>query len=276
MTSPFLLFMHIPKAAGTTLRSILDLQYGRENVITFYNQPNVQLLENLDYLLMAGRHDYKALVGHFNFGVHENLSRPSRYITFMREPVSRAISSYYENLKTNLSNFCRENGTPWTLDEALSNKPQFFANQQTKLIGGYHSDYILSETEFKIAIQNLEEKFLFAGTIELFDESLLLLSRQVGWDPCLYRRQNVRKQTEWLSPDTIDEMAKLNEFDIRLYKFVNDKLMLEILEAGMALRDAKTELESALKKITNPNNRTVEEAFFPDQPLPIIDAFLRQ
>ena len=99
--APFYLLIHIPKAAGTTLRSIVDCQFGRDNVLTYYNQPNRHLLDNLDAVLTVGDKDYKALIGLYCFGVHDNLSHPARYVTFLRDPVSRAVSSYYENLKTN-------------------------------------------------------------------------------------------------------------------------------------------------------------------------------
>ena len=36
MDDPFYLFMHIPKTAGTRL-SIVDEQYGFQNVLTYYN-----------------------------------------------------------------------------------------------------------------------------------------------------------------------------------------------------------------------------------------------
>ena len=35
---PFYIFVHIPKTAGTTLRGIVDAQFGRKKVITYYNQ----------------------------------------------------------------------------------------------------------------------------------------------------------------------------------------------------------------------------------------------
>ena len=66
MNDPFLFFLHIPKNAGTTLRSILDAQYGRRAVLTYYNQPSRQLLDNLRYMLMDQRNKYRALIGHYS------------------------------------------------------------------------------------------------------------------------------------------------------------------------------------------------------------------
>ena len=99
MDDPFYLFMHIPKTAGTTFRSIVDEQYGFQNVLTYYNQNSTQLLDNLDATLQLSPPDYRALIGHFQYGVHAALTRPSKYVTFLRDPVERAASSYHENVK---------------------------------------------------------------------------------------------------------------------------------------------------------------------------------
>ena len=67
MDDPFYLFMHIPKTAGTTFRSIVDEQYGVRNVLTYYNQNSRQLLDNLEATLQIGAFNYRALIGHFQY-----------------------------------------------------------------------------------------------------------------------------------------------------------------------------------------------------------------
>ena len=94
----FYLFLHIPKTAGTTLRHIIDDQYGQENVLTYYNQNSNHLLDNLEALLMV-KPQYKALIGHYYFGVHAKFRFPATYITFLRHPVARTISQYKEWLR---------------------------------------------------------------------------------------------------------------------------------------------------------------------------------
>ena len=59
---PFYFFLHIPKTAGTTLRQIVDEQYGYKNVLTYYNQNSEQPLDNLESLLIVNP-SYRALIG---------------------------------------------------------------------------------------------------------------------------------------------------------------------------------------------------------------------
>ncbi|MDP7601414.1 MAG: sulfotransferase family 2 domain-containing protein [Rhodospirillales bacterium] len=92
---PFYLFLHIPKTADTTLRSIVDQNLGPENILTYYNQNSRQLLDNLDAHLTF-MPNFRAIIGHFKFGLHKLLNRPSTYITFLLHPVARTISQYKE------------------------------------------------------------------------------------------------------------------------------------------------------------------------------------
>ena len=173
--APFYLFIHIPKAAGTTLRSIVDCQFGREHVLTYYNQPNRHLLDNLDAVLTVNRNDYKALIGHYSFGVHDSLNHPAQYITFLREPVSRAVSSYYENLKTNTANFSHPDGALMSLDYCVEHMEDFFSNQQLKMLGRYNNDITLNEDYLHQTMAGINDHFGFVGIVEHFNESLLLL-----------------------------------------------------------------------------------------------------
>jgi hypothetical protein len=269
MTTPLILFMHIPKAAGTTLRSILDLQYGRTNVITYYNQPNAQLLENLDYMLTAARHDYKALIGHFGFGVHEKLSRPSRYITFVREPISRAVSSYYENVKRGTSTFFDGDGNAYSLAECIEKEEQSFANGQIKMITGKENSAHVDETDLSQAFTNLELHFDFVGLTELFNPSLLLLSKKLAWKPCAFGHLNTRQAPPKIGPKTMKRLAELNSLETKFYDQIKLKVEKLIGEQTERFHNALSALEHLTADIAK-NGRHPQDAHVPaDTPLPL-------
>lgn len=246
VNNPFFLFMHIPKAAGTTLRSVVDLQFGADRVMTYYNQRNRQLLDNLQYVLRDPDKDFTALIGHFQFGVHQNLPRPARYITFLRDPVGLAISAFYENLKTNLNEFSRPDGSPYTLGEYILENPEFFENQQTKFILGTNNLDAPPDDILKAAIQNLSTHFTFIGIVEKFAPSILLLSKKLGWPPCTYRRLNQRRAIIEIESSAINKIAALNSIDRALYDWVASQLDGEIARAGQELEDALRELNILL------------------------------
>ena len=101
-----LINLHIPKTGGTTLRDIIYRQYPINNIITtptlnesksIINNLSLNKLKQLDIIQ-----------GHLQYGIHENLNRNIKYITIIRDPVKRVLSTYYyilnqENNPHNLS-----------------------------------------------------------------------------------------------------------------------------------------------------------------------------
>lgn len=241
---PFYLFIHVPKNAGTTLRSIVDFHHGIKNTITFYNQNSNQLLDNLDAMLTVGLHDYQALIGHFKYGVHEGLSCDYRYVTFLRDPVARAISSYYERRKTETSHFTKPDGSLLTLAESLLLHRNSYDNQQLRFLVGKAEDEPLSMGDVEFAIDILEKDFLFTGLVELFDQSILLLSKHIGWKPCSYRSLNQGSAHDIDAAD-IETIAGLNEFDQILVEHVAEKIAAETLKYGALFQGAFEEWMSA-------------------------------
>lgn len=270
MNDPFLFFLHIPKNAGTTLRSILDAQYGRRAVLTYYNQPSRQLLDNLRYMLMDQRNKYRALVGHFSFGVHENLGAPHVYITLMRDPVQRAISGYYENLKTDPGRLTNQDGTVRSLGEDVRHRPEAYANQQLKMLAGLADETFVQEHDLETARSNLALHFATVGTIERFDESVLLMSKRLKWKPCLYGRLNPGRAVREIEDATIDALRELNALECQLYREVSDNLDARIAQAGEAFQSAYAELRDVL--IAHPTAEARLEGTY----LPLVATYLGQ
>jgi len=95
-----LLFLHIPKTAGTTLTSVLMRQYPPESIFEVYGLVPDQRIEELRALSPDRRRAVQCVIGHFYFGLDALFDAPGRYITMLRDPVERVISSYYHILRT--------------------------------------------------------------------------------------------------------------------------------------------------------------------------------
>jgi len=85
--------MHLPKAGGTTLHSIIYKQYPALYTPEWKNQKSIAdsevfekgLIESLDPIYYWG---------HVGFGIHHYLPSPFSYYSMMRHPVDRVISAY--------------------------------------------------------------------------------------------------------------------------------------------------------------------------------------
>ena len=85
-----IVFLHIPKTGGVTLRRTLKRKYSRflsEETLTKPRQAFARVP-------LSERATAQVVAGHLHYGVHEYIPRECDYITVLREPVARVVSSY--------------------------------------------------------------------------------------------------------------------------------------------------------------------------------------
>ena len=84
-----LMFVHIPKCAGSSFRAVLKRWYGRDHISIDSHDP-ADLMQRL-----AGREaPPRAISGHFSFGIHEGTVAKPCYVSLVRDPVERMASLY--------------------------------------------------------------------------------------------------------------------------------------------------------------------------------------
>jgi hypothetical protein len=88
-----LLFVHVPKTAGTTLRVLMLRQYlGQEVFVIGHSiQAGRRQLRAMDE---QGKWRLRVVYGHMCWGWHQDLApgQPHAYITMLRDPVERVLS----------------------------------------------------------------------------------------------------------------------------------------------------------------------------------------
>jgi hypothetical protein len=93
-----MLFMHIPKTAGTSLRLALEAAYPERERMYLYPPADLEgAIAPRDFrsLPEEERHRPSLIVGHFGFGIHDYARQPARYLTMLRDPLDRVVSLYY-------------------------------------------------------------------------------------------------------------------------------------------------------------------------------------
>ena len=92
-----ILFLHIPKCAGTTLtEEVIKMRFKPDELIIFYDQGPLEIVNRLQGMSKTVQRKIKCIAGHFYFGIHKYFDvRPSTYITLLRDPVERIISHYF-------------------------------------------------------------------------------------------------------------------------------------------------------------------------------------
>lgn len=196
-----LIFMHLGKTAGSTLKAALLPQFspseafevmgGRQDALGLYYLEDVQAAFAQDF--SAGDAALKFFVGHVPVGTHTIFRRPARYISLVRDPVDRLVSqSYYLHsrhlrglpiaptfLQMSLLDYVSSHVSPDGYDgqtRALAGMP---CRQQ---IDFTDIDFPpTTEAEWAQAVENMERHFLFVAPHDEVDSAICILARLFGF-----------------------------------------------------------------------------------------------
>jgi Galactose-3-O-sulfotransferase len=229
MPTDRVIFIHIPKAAGQTMNSIVARQYPRCKILQVEGGVGRARIPAFD-----GRCEAKLVIGHVHFGLHRNLPGSSSYMTMLREPVSRVLSLYRYIVSTPQHSFHSRLADVSLLDFAMgSAAAEEIENGQTRQIAGV-TDGSPDSRSLAAAKQNLLESFVAVGIMERFDESVILFKRRLRWKMPYYVIKNVteRVMTEESHPEAIRVIRSRNTLDAELYQFASNLFSEHVRQEG--------------------------------------------
>jgi hypothetical protein len=247
-----LLFLHIPKAGGTTLHSVIERQFAPDVTFTINGMTPSQSIKEFIELTPERRERIRLVKGHMPYGLHKYLSVPATYITMLRDPVDRVASHYYFVRRSpGVGHHEEVESRRLTLEDFVRERAAIRANNdQTRLIsgvekvnaklwrGGQGMNEEAGETDIlEVAKANLRDHFTLVGLSERFDESLLLLKRLLGWRNIYYVKQNVTKgrpAKRQMPQETVRLIEKHNELDMALYEYARRRFEEAVSEQGEA------------------------------------------
>lgn len=239
---PTIIFLHIPKTAGSTVQGLLRRYYRRNTLYVIDGVTRTE--DSLIALSDEKKRGVRMIAGHIPYGLHQHLPQPATYFTLLREPVDLVLS-YYHYLKGAVTHPYHKlvNAPDMTLNKFLHMRiDNNVANVQTRLLAGkvYNEQYEeCTEEDLRLAKEHMNESFAVVGLTEAFDETLLLLQRAFGWHNLYYARVNVTRQrplrTE-IPPDTYEAICQHNQYDLELYRYAVEQFNTLIHQAGEPFR----------------------------------------
>ncbi len=214
-----LIFLHIPKTAGTTLNRIIERQYSPSAIFTMDPHRIRATAERFTRLPEARRRRLQVVRGHLFYGIHEFLPQGATYITMLREPVARLLSSYYFALRRPLNPLHRKlKRERLGVEDCIRLFPDR-NNTQCRFIAGVKNTAIGDERLLDMAKENLTKSFSVVGISERFDESLILISQTFGWTISTYQNHKVAKTRPIADRQLVDLVSEYNRLDVELYEF---------------------------------------------------------
>lgn len=213
-----LVFIHINKTGGTTVSHILRSSYGLRHcqVEPWHARWTGPPFSKHD--LQRLRRFYpnlKSIAGHRVFGhvdLHEN-GTEFRYFTFVRDPLKSCASRFqYKVQVSGKKNLVFEE---WIQQD-------WTRNHQTKWIAGVD--------DVAEAIRIIQDKNIFVGLAESFDESMVLFKALMANDLNIsYKRVNVArdntiKERLLATESTRQMLIEAQQADLELYNYVRQEL----------------------------------------------------
>lgn len=253
---PTVLFLHIGKTAGATMRQALRRQYP-DRLVMELRAPTVRpgrlrrdgAVEHFASLPEPERARPRLIVGHFTYGLHEAVPRPSTYVTLLREPTALVLSQYH-HVRRHPGHLLHEaaKAHPDLRSYIESGISLEMDNSQTRALAGDTTTPFggCTPAMLEAAKVHLDSAFRVVGITERFDESLVMMREAFGWDRLRYVPINVdRSRREPPTAADLELVRSHNELDLQLYAWA--------MERFEQARDAIAGFDHALERFRRRN-----------------------
>lgn len=225
------IFLHIGKTAGTTLSAVLRQRYRGDRLFSLDSHGLASPFDQLARLDRSQVGRLRFVRGHLLYGIHLALPQPAHYITLLRDPCQRLVSTYHHILQRPGHRLHR------TLIARQMTFTDFVTSGLTLESDNWQLRCISGDVETRFgqcgsemlqrAKANIERNFALVGVSEMFDETLVLLGRMYGWRALCYVPLNLRQTGAVSKPLTDSDrlcIAPYVAWDYQLYSHATDLL----------------------------------------------------
>ena len=245
-------FVHMPKAGGSTLQEIIQRPYPLAATFDIHGESVETVQSSVDRLRRMPEQERERIAcvkGHIPFGIHRWLPRTPLYATMLRDPIERTVSDYFFALNTpghTLFERMRR-GRLSIKDFVVLRQEQGLSDIYCRFLSEtmiwdrlVDSPRTLPPGAVGTAKENLERYFAVVGITEKFDESLMLMQSAFGWKDVYYERANVTRDKPaqvTLTAEALDAIRLYNGRDIELYEFAKQRMDASIAVQGAGFEE---------------------------------------
>ncbi|MCW5774972.1 MAG: sulfotransferase family 2 domain-containing protein [Phycisphaeraceae bacterium] len=229
-----LYFLHIPKTAGTALRTFLESRFAVDEICPYLTTP--EIIPHPPSALAR----YRLFCGHHGMYLPRIIRAEPAIVTVLREPIERCVS-HFRHLQATTNDWLHEKVRGKTFEqfvmsedgvvELLNFQTRFLVNDDLRR--DYYGHSVLRQTDLKaleakyadpsqlVRATALLDRAAFVGVQERFDDGLRLLSYTFGWPPVTtfpkYNTAKVAFDPSGLTPAAMDRLNELTLLDRALY-----------------------------------------------------------
>ena len=233
-----LIFIHIPKCAGTSTRSIVEGWF-RAGFHRHYRHPEKGYGPKRVDFAEQPTGVSQVVYGHFDarkgLAIPEQYPEVTQFVTILREPLETAVSEYFYRLQRILPIYKRQTReiARWFKEGGFFPAGIRAKHDERKEMISYAGveDYILRNgssilRHFPVEVTDanyidvIESKFVEIGVVEHLDESLRRIAKAIGRDEVIPAIPHLNKSQrhQGLSEEAV---ARFNEENALAYKVYN-------------------------------------------------------
>ncbi|KAL6059529.1 Capsular polysaccharide biosynthesis protein WcbF [Balamuthia mandrillaris] len=283
---PFLVFLHIPKTAGSSIKHIVKEICDRSGEVLGHH-------ERYDFLTFSARKQrlFCGLSAHLGYGIHEQPEwklpdREVAYITFLRDPISRTISQYnFSSKRLNQSDTTvpldawldkqeHQPFSPWANRNPAVSQLTRFWNSETERgalsfpsspsrpssSASNNTSTTTTKDDLLIAKYRLVHDIQVLGLVERYQESIQVMAFKFG-----AQRISAFRSVQQNNPSTTKAGSKMRVEDLseeqRRRIVEENRLDVELYEFAVRLFEARyTAMVKAVPaRRLNPSRETYEQ-----------------
>lgn len=215
-----LIFIHIPKTAGTATRQIFEKWFKEGFYLHYYKEKLCEMPIHHD-LKNHSKNQPQIIYGHFNrrrnFGVEDYYPEVNQFITILRDPLDRLISNFFYIKK--VAHGWNKYSEP--LDADLTN---YVRNNKSVMLN-YFPREVTSDNYKEI----IDKYFIEIGVYEELDLSMTHIAKALD-KPYLsemLERINATGRDQFISDQLKDIFIENNQLEYTVYNYVKYNLNIK-------------------------------------------------
>lgn len=167
-----LIFIHIPKAAGTSVRKVFGRWFGRGLHEHYFNEERNLWPPVVNLPALAAQGIPLAVYGHFNrlrgFGVEHDYPDVRQFITILRDPFEATISSFH---------YLRRSGSRWQDQSRIpqGSLREYMLRVPPNLLN--HFPRVVTRSNYR---EQIERCFVEVGIMERLPETMRRIAAHLG------------------------------------------------------------------------------------------------
>ena len=212
-----LIFIHLPKTAGTSIRALMKEWYGQRLLPHYYDEVNSKMPKRYDLSLLSCSAKVTTGVmvfGHFNslrgFGIRDYYPEVDQFVTLMRDPFEAAVSGYF---------YARKVGGSWSDQSRVPSGElrDFISSFRAGALN--HFPVEMSRSNYKEVIESM---FVQVGVTSRLDLFLRSLALKLGFEgvKTIAPQLNVTVRESSLPEDLRDIYRENNQLLYEVYEYV--------------------------------------------------------